>query len=82
MDALYNFKLTFAAVAEKYAIEMAAEQAKCSKRQLMPRGWLSGYVDWCRRVDCARVGVGVCVIVKMTGAAMLPPSPANSFTAN
>lgn len=41
MDALYNFKLAFAAAAEKYAIEIAAaEQAskQSAKGQLMPHG--------------------------------------------
>lgn len=92
MDALYNFKLAFAAVAEKYAIEIAAAQ-QASKVQ---RGSLCPTVDYrvmstVLGVDTgvsagvgvvlAVPGVGVGVIMPMTGAATLP-SLANSFTAN
>lgn len=94
MDALYNFKLAFAAVAEKYAIEIAAAQ-QASEVQ---RGSLCPTVDYrvmstVLGVDTGvsagvgvvlavpGVGIGVGVIMPMTGAATLP-SLANSFTAN
>lgn len=92
MVALYNFKLAFAAAAEKYAIEIAAAQ-QASKVQM---GSLCPTVDYrvmstAFGVDAAVsagvgmgfavAGVGVGVIMPITGAATLP-SLANSLTAN
>lgn len=88
MDALYNFKLAFAAAAEKYAIEIAAAQqpSKVQRGSLCPtvdyRVMSTAFgVDAGVSVVLAVAGVGVGVIMPMTGAATLP-SLANSFTAN